>query len=62
MSEPKMSGRNKMIAATARQRPFRNNLAKALGEWRDAGGSIDEVIWAIDALVEQIVTDREDID
>lgn len=33
---------------------LRGNLARALLEWRDAGGSIEDVTWAIRELAWQI--------
>lgn len=49
------SKRMKRLAVIVLQGPKRDALLLALTEWRDAGGSPEEVVWLIDDLIEEIV-------
>lgn len=40
------------------QADARRSLAQALTEWRDSGAPVEDVVWAIDDLIEKLIEDR----
>ena len=42
----------------ANQGDVRRALAQALTEWRDSGAPVEDVVWAIDDLIEKLIEDR----
>lgn len=36
----------------------RQALARTLNEWRDSGAPVEDVVWAIDDLIENLIEDR----